>query len=72
MSFERVKWIGLFMLCVALTLAVRRNLAASRGGVHQSVQPVSTLQGSGTVWTIPVEIVETGQAPRLHQVPLRN
>ncbi len=73
MSFERVKWIGLLVLCATLTLAVRRNLASLRGGEeHPSVQPVSTLQGNGTVWSIPVEIVETGQAPRLHQVPLHN
>jgi hypothetical protein len=70
--FERVKWIGLLMLCAALTLAVRRNLASSRGEADQSVQPVSSMQENGVVWTIPVEIVETGQAPRLHQVPLRN
>lgn len=70
--FERVKWIGLLMLCAALTVAVQRNLAASRGGVDQSVQPVSSVQDNRAVWSIPVEIVETGQAPRLHQVPLRN
>lgn len=73
MSFERVKWIGLLVLCATLTLAVRRNLAASRGGEESpSVQPVSARQGNGAVWSIPVEIVETGRAPRLHQVPLHD
>ena len=73
MSFERVKWIGLLLLCLTLTLAVRRNLAASWGGAESpAVQPVSVQQGRGAVWSIPVEIVETGQAPRVHQVPLHN
>ena len=73
MSFERIRLFGVAVLCVALTLAVRRTLAeSSRGAADQSVRPVSTLQDGGAVWTIPVEIVETGSAPRLHQVPLRN
>ena len=73
MSLERMKLIGVAVLCIVLTLAVRRSLAeSSRGTVDQSVRPVSSMQESGTVWTIPVEIVETGEAPRMHQVPLRN
>ncbi|WP_367873031.1 hypothetical protein [Luteolibacter sp. Populi] len=68
-----MKLIGVAVLCIVLTLAVRRSLAeSSRGTVDQSVRPVSSMQEGGTVWTIPVEIVETGEAPRLHQVPLRN
>ena len=72
MSFERIKLIGLAVICAALTLAVHRTLANSSGPVDRSVMPVSATQDGTAVWTIPVEIVETGQAPRLHQVPLRN
>lgn len=73
MSFERIKLIGLAVLCAALTLAARRTIAhSSVAGADQAVQPVSTVQQIGEVWTIPVEIVEPGEAPRLHQVPLRN
>ena len=73
MSLERMKLIGVAVLCIVLTLAVRRTLAeSSRGGVNPSIRPVSSMQEGGTVWTIPVEIVETGEPPRVHQVPLRN
>jgi hypothetical protein len=73
MSFERIKLIGLAALCIALTLAARRTIVdASPAGPDQGIRPVSTMQEDGGVWTIPVEIVEVGAAPRLHQVPLRN
>jgi len=73
MSLERMKLIGVAVLCIVLTLAVRRSLAESpRNTAGQSVRPVSSMEESGTVWTIPVEIVETGEAPRLHRVTLRN
>lgn len=73
MSLERMKMIGLAALCIALTLAARRTIAeSSPRALDQGVRPVSTLQEGGEVWTIPVEIVEVGAAPRLHQVPLRN
>ncbi|WP_035600877.1 hypothetical protein [Haloferula sp. BvORR071] len=73
MSFERIRLIGVAVLCVTLTLAVRRTLAeSSRESADHSVLPVSTMHEDSAVWTIPVEIVEAGGTPRLHQVPLRN
>lgn len=73
MSLERIKWIGLVVLCIALTLAARRTTTDSPpSGYEQGLHPVSSRQSSGEVWTIPVEIVEVGAAPRLYQVPLRN
>lgn len=73
MSLERMKMIGLAALCIALTLAVRRTIAdSSSQALDQAIRPVSTTQEGGEAWTIPVEIVEVGAAPRLHQVPLRN
>jgi hypothetical protein len=73
MSLERMKLIGLAVLCVALTLAARRTITGSPSSAYeQGVRPVSSSQDAGEVWTIPVEIVEVGAAPRLHQVPLRN
>jgi hypothetical protein len=73
MSLERMKLIGLAALCAALTLAARRTIVdSSRPQLDQGVRPVSTMHEGGEVWTIPVEIVEVGAAPRLHQVPLRN
>ena len=73
MSLERIKLIGLAALCAALTLAVRRTIAdSSPSGYERGLHPVSSQQPSGEVWTIPVEIVEVGAAPRLYQVPLRN
>lgn len=73
MSLERMKLIGLAALCAALTLAAKRTIVdSSATQLDQGVRPISTMQEGGEVWTIPVEIVEAGSAPRLHQVPLRN
>ena len=71
MSFERLKIAGLALLCAALTLAARRTTAntSSRGAADQAVHPVSSVApGAEPAWVIPVEIVETGEAPRIHQV----
>lgn len=72
MSFERIKIAGLALLCAALTLAARRTIAntSSAGAADQAVRPVSSVAAPGAepAWVIPVEIVETGEAPRIHQV----
>lgn len=71
MTFERFRLLALALLCAALTLAVRRSIAdaANRKDADSSVYAVSSESSAAeSAWVIPVEIVEAGQAPRVHQV----
>jgi len=74
MSFERLKMVGLVLLCIALTLAVRRTIASlSPGGPpDQRIQAISATAVSDAAAgdSIPVEIVEAGQVPRVQRVPI--
>jgi len=71
MTFERIRLVALALLCAALTLAVRRSISDSSGrrAPDGSVHAISAdSSGDEAAWIIPVEIVEAGQAPRMHQV----
>jgi hypothetical protein len=65
MNSDRIRLLALALLCAALTLAARR--AASHAPERKESEVISA-EESGATWVIPVEIVETGRAPRMHQV----
>lgn len=69
MTFARIRLLALALLCAALTLAVQRsiNASAAKRGPDPSVHPVSA-EAPDAAWVIPVEIVETGQAPQVREV----
>lgn len=65
MNSDRIRLLALALLCAALTMAARR--AATRGPAGEEAE-MNSPEESETTWVIPVEIVETGRAPRMHQV----
>lgn len=69
MTLDRIRLLALALLCAALTLAARRSIADASGrrGADASVHAVSA-EAAEPAWVIPVEIVEAGQPPRVHQV----
>lgn len=72
MSPCRIRLLALALICAALTLAVRRTLADSPSArsADPSVRPMGIGYGIDPERVIPVEIVEVGRAPRIHQVRL--
>lgn len=69
MTLDRIRLLALALLCAALTLAALRSIgdASGRRSTDGSVHAVST-EAAEPGWVIPVEIVEAGQPPRVHQV----
>ena len=71
MLLERIRIAGITMIVAALSVAGWKAFAGGRvePAVDDSIRPVSTVLPAGNaVLTIPVEIVEAGEAPRLHEV----
>jgi hypothetical protein len=69
MLLDRIRNTGIALICVALAVAgwkVFAGRAADDGGAPSAVSVVPAA-GRGEL-TIPVEIVEFGEEPRLHQV----
>jgi len=73
MLLERIRIAGISMIVAAMSVAGWKTFAGGpMEAAHDgSILPVSTvLSGGEEVLTIPVEIVEAGQAPRLHEIRL--
>ena len=71
MFLDRVRFLGIALICAALTLVAWKTVARNREPMpyDETVRPVSavTPAGGGEL-TIPVEIVEAGEFPRIHEV----
>jgi hypothetical protein len=68
---ERIRMVGVALIVAALSVSAWKTLGGSRQlvareGPATAVPPA--MPGARAEWTIPVEIVETGEAPRLHEV----
>lgn len=61
MVVDRFRNLGIALICVALTLAAWKLRARGEESVTPSSVPLGEL-------TIPVEIVEAGQAPQLREI----
>lgn len=73
MFFERVRFLGIALICAALTLAAWKTVARNREPMpyDETLRPVSAVTpSSGGELTIPVEIAEAGEFPRIHEVRL--
>lgn len=71
MLLERIRIAGITMIVAAMSVAGWKTFAVGRveTAYDASIRPVSTsLSGGEEVLTIPVEIVEAGQAPRIHEI----
>lgn len=71
MLLERIRIAGITMIVAAMSVAGWKTFAGSpaEAGYDDSIRPVSTAPPGGDgVLTIPVEIVEAGEAPRIHEV----
>ena len=71
MLLERIRIAGITMIVAAMSVAGWKAFAGGpvEATRDDSIRPVSTASAGGnSVLTIPVEIVEAGQAPRLHEV----
>jgi len=69
MLLDRIRNTGIALICVALSVVAWKVLAA-RGADDEAVPSsvaVAPVAGRGEL-TIPIEIVEFGEEPRLHQV----
>ena len=61
MLFDRLRNAGIALICAALTLATWKLRSHTDGGVAAGSAPVGE-------FTIPVEIVEAGQAPEHREI----
>jgi hypothetical protein len=68
MLLERIRMVGVALMIVALSVSAWKTLGGKRQLVAREVPAPAVMPGTGAEWTIPVEIVETGEAPRLHEV----
>lgn len=71
MLLERIRIAGITMIVAAMSVAGWKTFAVGpvETAYDDSIRPVSTsLSGGDEVLTIPVEIVEAGQAPRIHEI----
>jgi hypothetical protein len=71
MLLERIRIAGITMIVAAMSVAGWKTFAVApvEAAYDASIRPVSTsLSGGEEVLTIPVEIVEAGQAPRIHEI----
>ncbi len=71
MLLERIRILGIALIVAALSVSTWKTLGANRspaaGSDGHSPAPVAH-SGAKAEWTIPVEIVEAGGEPRLHEV----
>lgn len=71
MLLERIRIAGITMIVAAISLTSWKALAGrpAEASMDDSIRSVSNAAPGGRgVLTIPVEIVEAGEAPRLHEV----
>lgn len=71
MLLERIRIAGITMIVAAMSVAGWKTFAVgpAEAAHDDSIRPVSTtVSGGEEVLTIPVEIVEAGQAPQLHEI----
>lgn len=71
MLLERIRIAGITMIVAAMSVAGWKTFAVGPAGAahDDTIRPISTAPpDGGEVLTIPVEIVEAGQAPRLHEI----
>jgi hypothetical protein len=71
MLLERIRNTGIALIGAAMSVAAWKGFAGNQvvASRDDTVRPVSTLlPGGRSELTIPVEIVEAGEAPRLHKV----
>lgn len=71
MLLERIRILGIALIVAALSVSVWKSFAGNRGLTAQgeATMPVAAGHPAGKAeWTIPVEIVEAGGEPRLHEV----
>lgn len=71
MLLERIRMVGVALIVAALSVSAWKTLGANRQLVAREVPAPAVpaaMPGARAEWTIPVEIVETGEAPRLHEV----
>lgn len=71
MLLERIRMVGIALIVAALSVSAWKTLGANRllvtRGAPAPAVPAA-VPGVRAEWTIPVEIVEAGEAPRLHEV----
>ena len=71
MLLERIRIAGITMIVAAMSVSGWKALAGRPVDAtpDDSIRPVSTAsRGDKSVLTIPIEIVEAGEAPRFHEV----
>jgi hypothetical protein len=71
MLVERTRIAGIALIAAALAVTIWKTFAAGPEMLarDESIRSVSTAPAGGAAeLTIPVEIVETGEAPRFHEV----
>ena len=71
MLLERIRNTGIVLIGAAMSVAAWKTLAGNSvaAAADESIRSISTaLPGGRGELTIPVEIVESGEAPRLHEV----
>lgn len=73
MLLERIRIVGIALIVAALSVSAWKTLGVNRALASREEPAVSVPvapPGVRAEWTIPVEIVETGEAPRLREVRL--
>lgn len=71
MLLERIRILGIALIVAALSVTTWKTLGANRNpATHAGADPSATATHppGRAEWTIPVEIVEAGGEPRLHEV----
>jgi hypothetical protein len=68
MLLERIRMVGVALIVAALSVSAWKTLGVNRQLAAREVPAPAAMPGTRAEWTIPVEIVETGEAPRLHEV----
>ena len=69
MLLDRLQSLGILLICAAMSVAGWKTLSARSAVSSDAVRPVSaTLSPGRGELTIPVEIVESGEEPRFHDV----
>jgi hypothetical protein len=69
MLLDRIRNTGIALICVAFSLAAWKSFAGRAANPGGAAPPVASVTAAGRgELTIPVEIVESGEEPRLHQV----
>lgn len=69
MLLDRLQSLGILLICAAMSVAGWKTLSARSAVSGDAVRPVSVAVAPGRgELTIPVEIVESGEEPRFHEV----